>query len=56
MDVPCICILFLFQQTNKNIYITIFSLYIMFIPTRFDNSVSSLGSFKTCTSLSYISS
>jgi hypothetical protein len=39
-------ILFLLQPTNTQIYITIFSLYIMFTPTCFDTSVSSSGSFK----------
>jgi len=38
------------------IYITIFSLYRMLTPTCFDTSVSSFGSFKTRTSLSYMSS
>ena len=48
--------LFLLQPTIAQICITIFSLYIMFTPTCFDTSVSSSGSFKTCTSLSYVSS
>jgi hypothetical protein len=41
-----IFILFVLQPTNAQIYITIFSLYIMFIPTCFNSSVSSSGSLK----------
>jgi len=44
--VPCIFILYLLQPTNAQIYITIFSLYIMFISTCFDTSVSTSRSFK----------
>jgi hypothetical protein len=35
-------------------YTTIFVLYIMFTSAYFDTSVQFTGSFKTCTSLSYI--
>ena len=41
---------------NISQHITISSLYTMFTPTCFDTSVSSSGSFKTCASLSYVSS
>jgi len=47
--------LYLLQQTNAQIHITIFSLYIMFTATCFNTSVSSSGSSKTCTLLSYVS-
>jgi len=46
IHVPCIFILFVLQPSNAQIYITIFSLYIMFTPTSFDSSVSSSGSLK----------
>ena len=46
MHIPCIFILFLLQPTNARIYNTIFSLYTMFTPICFNNSVSSSGSFK----------
>jgi len=36
--------MFSLKPTNTQIYITLFSLYIMFTPTCFDNSVSSSGS------------
>jgi len=39
-------LLFLFQPTNGQIYITTVSLYIMYIPTCFNISISSSGSFK----------
>ena len=38
--------LFLLQPTNAQIYITSFSLYMLFTATYFDTSVSSSGSFK----------
>ena len=56
MHIPRIFILRLLQPTNAQISITIFSLSIMFTPTCLDTCVSSSGSFKTCTSISYISS
>jgi len=37
---------FLLQPTAAHIYLTIFSLYIMFNPTCFDNSVSPSGILK----------
>jgi cytochrome c oxidase assembly factor CtaG len=54
MHVPFIFVLFLLQPINAQIYITVFSLSIVFTPTCFDTSVSSSGSFKTYTSLSYV--
>ena len=46
MHVPCIFTLFVLQPTNAPIYITVFSLYIMFTPACFNTSVSSSGSLK----------
>jgi hypothetical protein len=39
---------FLFQVTNAQIYITRVSLNVRYIPTCFDISMSSLGSFNLC--------
>jgi hypothetical protein len=47
MHVTCIILLFLFQPTNAEIYITTLSLYIMFTPRCFDISMSSSGRFRT---------
>ena len=59
MELKFVLTLFLLQPTNTHIYIyiyiTMFSLCIMFTATCFDTSFSSSGSFKTCTSLSYVS-
>jgi len=46
MHVPCFVLLFLFQPTNTQIYITTLYLYIIFTLTCFDISVLSSGRFK----------
>lgn len=46
--------LYILIKTNAHIYITIFSLYIMFTPMCFYTSLSS-GRFSTCTLLSHMS-
>ena len=45
VNIGSVCF-YIFETTSAQIYITTHSLYIIFTPTCFDISVSSLGSFK----------